>query len=527
MGCHRRPIARSAAAVDGLSSQGYTRTAVNRGSARLYAASGGQSGVINGRRSASLSVARRNLVIARRLRRKRLRGDSVSEMKARGWGFGRLTSALVGASIAFALALGLAPISSASVVLNKTYISNVSNNGFTVSWLTTTATTGYVRLANQPSSHFDDKRGADYVGYTHYVEITNLVNNAQFQYSIVSGDQTQAQTSTSANFNPRTAINLANKAAVNSLTGTVSKNDGTTPAANVIVYAVIKATSSGTTVNSSRLAAYTDDNGYYSIDLSLATDQPSDSASSPSKYFTFNKSTDTVTVNADSSNANNATQTVSTSFASLGGSTADVLLTLPNADPAASTPTIAPTATGASSGSSPSPISTAVPTIVATGTPVPTLEPEPTATTEPPPLTRRVLQPTAAPRPTLPAVVALPTPLPLPIQPTFAAPPTAAATPAVLRPLPPPQTATPTAGFLRPLPPPPGSLYTATPSVGQTPSPTPETLPVLIGPTAGLSVTDPTPPGIVVLIVAAGLMVAAGLGLVTTFVVQTRGRRAS
>ncbi|MCC7163248.1 MAG: hypothetical protein IT331_12205 [Anaerolineae bacterium] len=62
-------------------------------------------------------------------------------------------------------------------------------NQFVVSWRTREAESGRVRLVD--GATFEDVRGADFVGKTHYVRVSNLKAKTDYLFDIISGNQTR------------------------------------------------------------------------------------------------------------------------------------------------------------------------------------------------------------------------------------------------------------------------------------------------------------------------------------------------
>jgi len=64
-------------------------------------------------------------------------------------------------------------------------VSNVRDNSFAVSWLTTIVESGRVQLIG--GAIYEDERGTDFSGTTHYVSITGLRTNSTCYFEIISG----------------------------------------------------------------------------------------------------------------------------------------------------------------------------------------------------------------------------------------------------------------------------------------------------------------------------------------------------
>ncbi len=64
-------------------------------------------------------------------------------------------------------------------------ISNVRDTSFTVSWLTGAEEVGQVQVVG--GGVYDDVRGADYHGITHYVTVKGLTPNTNYSFDLLSG----------------------------------------------------------------------------------------------------------------------------------------------------------------------------------------------------------------------------------------------------------------------------------------------------------------------------------------------------
>ncbi len=90
------------------------------------------------------------------------------------------------AAIPLAICLSLFsihPIAAAAPV--NLAVSNVRDNSFTVSWLTTIIESGRVQLIG--GAIYEDERGTDFSGTTHYVSISGLRTNSTYYFEIISG----------------------------------------------------------------------------------------------------------------------------------------------------------------------------------------------------------------------------------------------------------------------------------------------------------------------------------------------------
>ena len=119
-------------------------------------------------------------------------------------------------------------------------VSNVSTSSATISWVTEASVKGSVVpiLAGNEKSPVVDKRGNDNRN-THYVELTSLEPNTEYEFKIVSGsDEYKSDDNVTMSF--KTAPITAGTPTPNPIHGTVSGSSGN----DVIVYAMLKDKSS-------------------------------------------------------------------------------------------------------------------------------------------------------------------------------------------------------------------------------------------------------------------------------------------
>lgn len=141
-------------------------------------------------------------------------------------------------------------------------ITNVTGSQFTVSWISDQPSDGKVKVFRGPIfvSIFDDDRGKDFQGTTHYVTVKGLHENTEYTFSIEPVDSesgvsnTLYQVSTGSNLIPVGSIQPA---------GQVFYADGVTPASGAIVYITIL----GRGGTSAPLSTLVDRNGYWHIEL--------------------------------------------------------------------------------------------------------------------------------------------------------------------------------------------------------------------------------------------------------------------
>lgn len=163
-------------------------------------------------------------------------------------------------------------------------------NQFVVSWRTGKAERGRVRLVG--GTTFEDVRGANYEGKTHYVQVNNLNAKTDYQFDIISGNQTY--TNKGAHWTAKLG------AAVQETTpyfiiGHVNNADGT-PADGAIVFAQVRDSDQegtpGRTALLSALIVVADGGDLFNINLGFARKQNN------LQPYTFNPAADRVFVTA-------------------------------------------------------------------------------------------------------------------------------------------------------------------------------------------------------------------------------------
>ena len=432
----------------------------------------------------------------------------------------RGASALVLVAVCLAaivIPAGASPLSAPQV--SQLEIANVTEYGFTVSWITNELAGGYLRYGTSDTSlglQAYDSRGTGYVGYTHYVNINALVANQVYWFTATSGDTTTGSQSV------RTGPSLGQPPEGGILAGTIRQSDGVAPAAGTIVHAYLQRGSA----RSAKQAALAGDDGRFQLDLALARTEDGGAFFSP-------VSTDSIRYQVNGGPQNlmpydgpSGAQRFEMQAVLDGEELPDI--TLPNPSLPTATPARSPT---------PSRTRTGVPTTVAS-TPVPR-SPTPTGTSSPSatPLRTATPQPTQTLAPTLTPVPpsrpgdATPSPPPMP-PPAAPVPPTVAP---VTTPVPAASATvqvTPTA-LLRPAAPVDQAARATRTALaamlGDSATPVPPT-PAPMFTAAALTMPPATeggswlPVSVRAIIVGATLLLAVGLGLVVMQVVaQMRG----
>jgi len=116
-------------------------------------------------------------------------------------------------------------------------LSNLTTSSITVSWVTDVSATGSVIpvLNNQEQTPVIDKRGSG-KRYTHYVELTSLEPNTEYQFLIVSDSNKYTGEEEERNFTFKTAPIKAETPTPNPIHGTVSGVSGD----DVMLFAMLK-----------------------------------------------------------------------------------------------------------------------------------------------------------------------------------------------------------------------------------------------------------------------------------------------
>lgn len=155
-------------------------------------------------------------------------------------------------------------------------ISNLRDNLFTVSWLTTKAAKGQVQLTD--GTTYDDARGSDFVGATHYVTVTGLLANHAYSFDVISGGGRYDHAG--AHWTVTTGDALAPRTP-DLVFGQVRDADGS-KATDVIVFSIIDRVQQG--VGSAPLSTLVTahDNGSFSLNLA-----ESRAWSDPSGHFAY------------------------------------------------------------------------------------------------------------------------------------------------------------------------------------------------------------------------------------------------
>jgi hypothetical protein len=417
-------------------------------------------------------------------------GDSPPRRGRARSGYARLAPLLVALAFSLLLAPLVEPVVgepvaeprpafAAEVTFGPIEVSNVDDQSFAISWTTDQVIDGYVRYGTDPSqpdawTRVDDVRGANYLGYTHYVSVDKgdpgPVEPGTVYYFTVSSGTTMLSASASGRLTVTAGSVIAvSPPAPNFFSGIVQDRDGRLAAGVLVLVRLQRAAAGGSTEVSQPLSGLTDNSGAFSVDVSRARISRGQGVV---EYFQLSTtSTDEkVSYELDAGRGNRASGAIDANATSAGSA-------------APSQPRIIRLPAAVSS----APVQTGSPTtgpVVATPPPVaPTVSPEATAA-----------RPSPSPSPTRPA----------PASPTVAA-------------SPPPGTPQPTPSATPEVVPTgsPAVVSDATPAAPA--SPTPTASPAVEGPRV--------PPTILVVIGAAILLVTVGLALAAVGFVEASRRR--
>lgn len=327
--------------------------------------------------------------------------------------------------------------------------SNISNDGFSISWVTNSLEAGYVLCGTDPASltiRADDDRGAGVAATTHHVTLVNLQESTRYYCDIHSGATVDNNGGAHYQITTGPLVDIILPAAVY---GQASRADGSSPAGIMVYLTVRDGDGKGSSGGSALLSTIIKegDQGYWYLNLGNARVESLNapfaySASGDKLELRFVGGPGQVTAVTLDTGAAAPAPTVTVPAASISPQA-----TATPTAPSAASPTLTLTQT-------PSPQTTATPTVTPPGTP--TLTDTPTGT------------PTVVKTATPPATSGFQTPVPPTTGPIFT-PPTPSSPIAALQ-----ATATPTA-ISRPTPtpqPPLARTRTTMPTIS------PSTLPV-------------------------------------------------
>jgi len=187
------------------------------------------------------------------------------------------------------------------------HITNIRDTTFTVSWITNSPSTGFVRYGTSPDNLNRiayDVRGGGVSDDTHYVTISGLVPNTTYYFDVHSGSIVDDNHGQHYRVTTGPTLDLRTSDAVY---GRVLRTDGRTPAEGTIVYVTLQdADGSGTSGSAAVLSSLVDRNGYWYVDLGNAR------TSDLSSYFLYSSSGDRLHLEAEGAGDGTAALTVDT-----------------------------------------------------------------------------------------------------------------------------------------------------------------------------------------------------------------------
>jgi hypothetical protein len=152
-------------------------------------------------------------------------------------------------------------------------ISNVADQRFSLSWVTSAAETGYLRWGVDPanmSAQTEDDRGAGVASTTHHVTIGNLAPKTAYYVDVVSG--ATVDNNGGAHYRVTTGTALDPGSPAPPVYGQLSRSDGLSPA-GILVYGTVRDGDSRGTPGASGLLSgvvQEKDQGYWYLNLGLA-----------------------------------------------------------------------------------------------------------------------------------------------------------------------------------------------------------------------------------------------------------------
>lgn len=281
------------------------------------------------------------------------------------------------------------PANSAVILGGRGRVANVAARSFSVLWMTDAATTGQINYGTTAAlgTTAFDRRGAQFSGQTHFVDVAGLQPNTTYFFDVVSGGT--IDNNAGQHFQMRTGPEIGTPPQANRLVGQVLNPGGASPAGGALLWANLKdANGQGTSGSSQLLATLAEPDGRFNLTLDPRV--PDLSA-----YFIYSNSGDQIEVAARAPTGE-ASGAVDTAVTQNGGTTpSEVRLILAAVTP---TPTFtpvpaAPTATATPAPAAATPTPTPAPAFpTATFTPAPAAPAQPTATIPPTPTQAPALQ---------------------------------------------------------------------------------------------------------------------------------------
>ncbi len=179
-----------------------------------------------------------------------------------------------------------------SMPIHHLHLANLQESSVTLSWTTDQPTTAYIRFGETADTLTQvayNSQGARSNSKTHIVALDNLTPQTTYHFEIVSG----AEAVERGTFT--TLPSLAGLPDSDTIYGQLFWADGTTPAADVLVYLTLQdADSTGSQGEATILSALTDQNGYWHTNLGNARHATS------GESFTYSATGDEVVLSVQS-----------------------------------------------------------------------------------------------------------------------------------------------------------------------------------------------------------------------------------
>ncbi|MFH1563453.1 MAG: fibronectin type III domain-containing protein [Nitrospirota bacterium] len=151
---------------------------------------------------------------------------------------------------------------------NGVRVTNQTDSQFTVSWITSSSVTGYVKYginAQAVNMKWDDDRGAGFSGRTHHVTVKGLSPETVYYFDVVSGGITDDNSGN--HYTLRTGKSFISSGS-DIVYGAVLKQGGQSVAKDALVYLELKDNDGqGSLLTSAPASALVQENGYWMADL--------------------------------------------------------------------------------------------------------------------------------------------------------------------------------------------------------------------------------------------------------------------
>jgi hypothetical protein len=193
----------------------------------------------------------------------------------------RRTSCLLAAILLASLVSALSIHSAAASGPVSIAITNVRDTSFTISWLTPTDETGQVQLIG--GGTYDDDRGTNFHGATHYVTIAGLQANDSYSFDVISNGE--RYDNAGAHWTTNSGVMILPRSS-DLIFGQVRNLDGSN-VTDAIVFSTIDRVQQGFPSAPLSALVTAHDDGFFSIDLGQTR-----TLSDPTSYFDYAISSD-------------------------------------------------------------------------------------------------------------------------------------------------------------------------------------------------------------------------------------------